>query len=87
MKHKDNDPDILSPLLDDEDELYKCTAAAVYKVLIEISRMRTPCKRFLQVPQHFHRPGNFSDGLIELFRQNCFSQPINASCLYNVIDA
>lgn len=38
MKHKDNDPDILSPLLDDEDELYKCTAAAVYKVLIEISR-------------------------------------------------
>ncbi|KAK2572039.1 Speract receptor [Acropora cervicornis] len=38
--HKDNDPDILSPLLDDEDELYKCTAAAVYKGnLVAVKRL------------------------------------------------
>ena len=32
LKHKENDPDMLAPLLDDEDELYKYTAIAVYKV-------------------------------------------------------
>lgn len=68
MKHKDNDPDILSPLLDDEDELYKCTAAAVYKVLIEISRKWTPFKRILQLTHCFHRPDNLFERIYPTFR-------------------
>ena len=68
MKHKDNDPDILSPLLDDEDELYKCTAAAVYKVLIEISRLWTPFKRILQLTHRFHRPGSLFERIYATFR-------------------
>ena len=33
LKQRETDPEMLAPLLDDEDELYKYTAIAVYKVL------------------------------------------------------
>ena len=32
MKQKENDPDMFEPLLEDEDEVMKYTAVAVYKV-------------------------------------------------------
>jgi len=39
-KQRENDPDMLAPLLDDEDELYKYTAIAVYKGnLVAVKRL------------------------------------------------
>jgi len=74
MKHKDNDPDILSPLLDDEDELYKCTAAAVYKVLIEnFSQVNTLQEDLATHPSFSQTWQSFWTDLSNFSAKNCFS--------------